>query len=141
MKHIYSFSLFTLIALGCYAQQGQLTEQMGETEKMIYHEHLSYNKQNNESLGYRVRIFRDNDQNAKTKATETARRLRELYPDLPKPYLRHVEPYFIVSVGDYRTKDQALKTLLRIKKSFPKAFISHIEPIKTSVEASNESTE
>lgn len=127
-KIIGIFVLIHCIVLG-YGQYSNVTETMDEPVKKIYREHLEYNKKTKEDLGYRVRIFRDNSQNAKTKAIDITKKLRSEFPDLPTPYLHHIEPYFIVSVGDYRTKDGALKTLLRIKKSFPKAFISHLEPI------------
>ncbi len=72
--------------------------------------------------GYRVRIFFDNKQSARNESEAILKRFRSLYPDV-KAYRIYVNPYFKVTVGDFRTKSEAMSLLSRIKGAFPSAFV------------------
>jgi hypothetical protein len=72
--------------------------------------------------GYRVRIFFDNKQNARTESEAVLKRFNGLYPDV-MAYRIYANPYFKVSVGDFRTKSEAMALLARIKGAFPSAFV------------------
>ena len=72
--------------------------------------------------GYRVRIFFDNKQSARTASEETLRKFESMYHDV-KAYRTYANPYFKVTVGDFRTKSEAMELLSRIKYSFPSAFV------------------
>lgn len=72
--------------------------------------------------GYRVRIFFDNKQTARVESEETLKRFESLYHDVAA-YRTYANPYFKVTVGDFRTKSEAVKLLERIKGSFPSAFV------------------
>ncbi len=72
--------------------------------------------------GYRVRIFFDNKQTARNESEETLKRFNSLYPEV-KAYRIYANPYFKVTVGDFRTKSEAMALLTRIKGSFPSAFV------------------
>lgn len=72
--------------------------------------------------GYRVRIFFDNKQNARTESEAVLKRFNGLYPDV-MAYRIYANPYFKVTVGDFRTKSEAMALLARIKGTFPSAFV------------------
>ena len=72
--------------------------------------------------GYRVRIFFDNKQSARVESEEILKRLEAVYHDV-KAYRTYANPYFKVTVGDFRTKSEAMALLSRIKGAFPSAFV------------------
>lgn len=72
--------------------------------------------------GYRVRIFFDNKQSARVESEETLKRFESLYHDVVA-YRTYANPYFKVTVGDFRTKSEAVRLLERIKPEFPSAFV------------------
>ena len=72
--------------------------------------------------GYRVRIFFDNKQTARVESEETLKRFESMYHDVVA-YRTYANPYFKVTVGDFRTRSEAVKLLERIKAAFPSAFV------------------
>ena len=78
--------------------------------------------------GYRVRIFFDNRQTSRVESEETLKRFRDLHKDVPA-YRTYTNPYFKVTVGDFRTKSEAMELLSRIRSEFPSAFV-----VKESIE-------
>lgn len=78
--------------------------------------------------GYRVRIFFDNRQSARQDSEEMMEMFESMYPGVPA-YRSYVNPYFKITVGDFRTKSEAMSFLQDIIGVFPKAFIvkEHIE--------------
>ena len=84
-------------------------------------EHLLSNEGRTLS-GYRVRIFFDNRQTARVASEETLKRFESLYHDVVA-YRTYANPYFKVTVGDFRTKSEAMALLERIRYEFPSAFV------------------
>ncbi len=78
--------------------------------------------------GYRVRIFFDNRQSARQDSEAMMEQFERMYPGVPA-YRSYVNPYFKITVGDFRTKSEAMSFLQSIIGVFPKAFIvkEHIE--------------
>ena len=72
--------------------------------------------------GYRVRIFFDNRQSARVASEETLKRFESMYHDVVA-YRTYANPYFKVTVGDFRTKSEAMALLERIRHEFPSAFV------------------
>lgn len=72
--------------------------------------------------GYRVRIFFDNKQTARVESEETLKRFESMYHDVVA-YRTYANPYFKVTVGDFRTRSEAVRLLERIKGAFPSAFV------------------
>lgn len=72
--------------------------------------------------GYRVRIFFDNRQTARAESDAMLQRFSILHYDIPA-YRSYVNPYFKVTVGDFRTKSEAMQLLVRIRDEYPSAFI------------------
>lgn len=84
-------------------------------------EHISANSKRT-IPGYRVRIFFDNKQTARTESENTLKKFNGLFPDV-MAYRIYANPYFKVTVGDFRTKSEAMALLTRIKGDFPSAFV------------------
>ena len=78
--------------------------------------------------GFRVRIFFDNKQSARAESEAILKRFEALHRDI-KAYRTYANPYFKVTVGDFRTKSEAMEVLSRIKTEFPSAFV-----VKESIE-------
>ena len=72
--------------------------------------------------GYRVRIFFDNKQSARHESENSLKKFRSMYPDVAA-YRTYTNPYFKVTVGDCRTRSEAMALLKRIKRTFPSAFV------------------
>lgn len=72
--------------------------------------------------GYRVRIFFDNKQSARVESEETLKRFESMIHDV-RAYRTYANPYFKVTVGDFRTKSEAMALLMRIRGAFPSAFV------------------
>jgi hypothetical protein len=72
--------------------------------------------------GYRVRIFFDNKQSARAESEKILRKFESMFHDV-YAYRTYANPYFKVTVGDCRTKSEAMALLGRIKKVFPSAFV------------------
>ena len=72
--------------------------------------------------GYRVRIFNDNKQNSRGASEAAMGRFKGMYPGVAA-YRTYSNPFFKVTVGDFRTKSEAMRLLQQVKGSFPSAFI------------------
>lgn len=72
--------------------------------------------------GYRIRIFFDNKQTARVESEETLKRFESLFHDVVA-YRTYANPYFKVTVGDFRTRSEAMAHLERIRREFPSAFV------------------
>lgn len=72
--------------------------------------------------GWRVRIFFDNKQDSRAKSEEVLEAFRSRYPGCGA-YRTFANPFFKVTVGDFRTKSEALELLERVRREFPSAFV------------------
>ena len=72
--------------------------------------------------GYRVRIFFDNKQNSRGASEAAAGRFKGMYPGTAV-YRTYTNPFFKVTVGDFRTRSEALQLLSAIKNEFPSSFV------------------
>lgn len=70
--------------------------------------------------GYRVRIFFKESARAESEDIQKAFAAR--YPGIPA-YRSYANPYFKVTVGDFRTKSEAMQLLSRIITDYPTAFV------------------
>jgi hypothetical protein len=84
--------------------------------------HIAYNKRKQGISGYRINIYRNLGTHARRESKETRVKFHEKFPDIPV-YMKYDSPYFKVYVGDFRTKIEAIKSLKKINKYFPSAFI------------------
>ena len=72
--------------------------------------------------GYRIRLFFDNKQSARTESEELEKEFQLQFPQIPT-YRSYTNPFFKVVVGDYRTKSDAIKELNKILPFYPKAIV------------------
>ncbi|MBR7027362.1 MAG: SPOR domain-containing protein [Bacteroidales bacterium] len=86
---------------------------------MVTHKTRNASKQMN---GYRVRIFFDNSRNARAISEQVAGSFSAIYPSVAV-YREYENPYFKVTVGNFRTKADATRFLNTIKGQFPSGFI------------------
>lgn len=75
--------------------------------------------------GYRVRIFFK--ESARAESEEIQRSFEARHPGVPA-YRSYANPYFKVTVGDFRTKSEAMQLMSRIISEYPTAFVVK-EPI------------
>jgi hypothetical protein len=80
------------------------------------------NNASKKMTGYRIRVYFDNSQNARNRSETVARSISGAYPGLGV-YRTFESPNFKVCVGDFRTKDDALKVYHSLKASYPTAII------------------
>ena len=72
--------------------------------------------------GYRIRIYFDNRQNARSESERIEKEFKTLFPEM-QVYRSYANPYFKVTVGDFRTRSEALSVLSGIKSIYPSAFL------------------
>jgi hypothetical protein len=84
--------------------------------------HISENFKNQTLTGYRICIYRDNQQNSRAIALQTRHNFKVAYPNIPT-YWEYKNPYFYVYVGDFRTKRQAEKFKREINAMYPKSWV------------------
>ncbi len=90
------------------------------TEMLVWH--ISNNKKDKQIEGFRVEIFFSSDADAKEKALKKKVEFLKLYPE-NTVHIKYVAPNFRVRVGDFRTKNEALKLFKEIKNTYPLSFI------------------
>ena len=71
--------------------------------------------------GYRIRIYFSNEQNARNASAAVAERFHSIWPEY-NVYRIFENPNFKVTVGDFRTKSEAMALLSSIRSDFPSAF-------------------
>ncbi len=72
--------------------------------------------------GFRIRIFFEIGQFARKNSEDVMQAFMEKYPGVPV-YQSYQNPYWKISVGDFRSRESALKFYYEILKDYPKAFI------------------
>ncbi|MFR9526976.1 MAG: hypothetical protein SNI45_02760 [Rikenellaceae bacterium] len=84
--------------------------------------------------GYRIGIFFDNGQQARTKATEARDHFAINFPSEPV-YMVYQSPYYKVSAGNCLTEEEAIILFERIRKIFPNAYVMReTMPISSFIE-------
>lgn len=77
--------------------------------------------------GFRLRIYSDNTQNSRQESESLVLQFESKYPNV-KAYRSYSSPYFRVSVGDFRTLNDAKAFQEIIKFEYPKAY-----PVKEKI--------
>ena len=72
--------------------------------------------------GYRITIYLDKGQKARTEAFEARDRFQALFPG-EATYVAYEDPYWVVSVGNCTTSDSAMILLGRVSRVFEKAYL------------------
>lgn len=72
--------------------------------------------------GFRIRIYFDLGQQSRQQSELVMNEFMESYEGMAI-YRTFDSPYYKVSVGDFRTRDEAFKVLKQLARKYPKAFI------------------
>jgi len=72
--------------------------------------------------GYRIRVFYNNGPQARDKSEAIELLLKKQFPEV-LVYRSFESPNYKVSIGDFRTKDEALRIYNALKGTYPTAFI------------------
>ncbi|MCR5408733.1 MAG: hypothetical protein K6E61_06485 [Bacteroidales bacterium] len=72
--------------------------------------------------GYRIRVFYDNSPQARTRSESVAAYVRSQYPE-NGVYRTFETPNYKVTVGDFRSKEEALRIYMALKGIYPTAYI------------------
>ncbi len=72
--------------------------------------------------GYRIRVFYNNDPQARSRSESIEKTLTEQYPGIGV-YRSFESPNYKVCIGDFRTKDEALSIYNALKGTYPTAYI------------------
>ncbi len=84
--------------------------------------HVENNKKRDGIPGFRVEIFFSSAFNAREQAFKKKKEFLSKYGDY-NVHIKYTAPNFRVRVGDFRTKNEALKLHKRIQRDYPGAFI------------------
>ena len=117
---LYGKNIFTVVS---QREPGQGTVTIDQPSSLV--SAMSNHKTRNASKqinGYRVRIFFDNSRNARAVSEQVAGQFSALYPSMAV-YREYENPYFKVTVGNFRTKADATRFLNAIKGQFPSGCI------------------
>ncbi len=101
---------------------GRFTVNQDERLNELVDRHISINKEQEGMQGYRIRIFSESGQGARSSATNVRAKFFNKYPDI-ETYLVYDAPNFKVYVGDFRTRSEALKMQNKISRDYPFSFI------------------
>src|SRR5690554_52925 len=84
--------------------------------------HIKNNRKRDGISGYRVEIFFSSSFNARELAFERKKEFLSKYGD-HNVHIKYTAPNFRVRVGDFRTRNEALKLHRQIREDYPVAFI------------------
>ncbi len=73
-------------------------------------------------MGYRVGIFFDNGQSARSKASEAKLLFMNRFPSEPV-FMVYESPYYKVSAGNCYTEEEAIMLFERVRGVFPNAYV------------------
>ena len=73
--------------------------------------------------GFRIQIFRSANRTAKEESNKERAEFMDEFRDIPS-YVEFEKPgYFLVRVGDFRTKVEGTKLLFVVRRKFPNAYL------------------
>lgn len=131
-----SVLILILIGLPVYGQTSSIFEELesnrhGQGKVKIVQEeaiarqvdkHIWEQSKQKGIQGYRIRIFSDSGPNASSGFEQTKARFNSLFEQIDI-HESFDYPFYKIYVGDFRTRSEAMKELVRIEKQFPEAFI------------------
>ncbi len=79
---------------------------------------------------FRIQIFRSGERNAQEEANKVNARFMTEFPEIHSETLFERPNWFLVRVGNYRTKVEGTKQLFLVRKKFPNAYMVQEDKIK-----------
>lgn len=122
MKRLFAI-LIAISATSALQAQDSNTVKVEQSEEFaaVLQSRIDSNAQR-KIAGYRIRIYFDNSQNSRHISETIAARFAGEYPDIPV-YQSYSSPFFKVTVGDFRTRDEAALFAKKIAESYSSAFL------------------
>lgn len=117
---MYMKNIFSVLAEQGPASNKVIIEQSSVLEA-AFNSHIEKSSKKKIN-GYRIRIYFNNKQFARNESGTVASQFASGYPGIPV-YRTYTNPYFKVTVGDFRTKSEAIKLLKAIDMQFHSAFV------------------
>lgn len=116
----YGINIFSLVS---HSESDEGTVKISQSSDVLsgMDKHITANK-SKKINGWRIRIYFDNNQNARSQSETIAKNFANEYPGVGV-YRSHVSPYFKVTVGDFRTKYEAQRFSNTIKSKYPSVFL------------------
>ena len=118
-------ALFTALFFGFYMQglQAQNNSSSGSTEvpqevQTLVDQKLEHNAQKKTYSGYKIQIFYGSEKNCYEQRDE----FEELYPEI-KTSVIFSTPQWKLQVGEYKTRLEADRAIVDIKKEYPSAIV------------------
>ncbi len=100
-------------------QDSRLTELVGNQPKTYYANGSMTGDAAQDVIGYRIRVFSGNQQTAsKNRCYSIQSFINQEMPEL-STYVAFKTPNWRVSVGDFRTSEEARSMLAQLRKAFP----------------------
>jgi len=103
-------------------QSGQIEMIQPEQVENLLHMQIANNRLLKGIPGYRIHLFSLTGQTARQRAEETRRSFMMDFPEI-EAYIKYDAPNWQILVGDFRTKNDALRNKKKIEKLYPRAFI------------------
>lgn len=121
--HLADSTLVGTTVFQLLTKEGDGTLKLNQPQEMeqAYNLYLKANGERKRN-GYRIRLFFDNKQSARTESEELEKSFQLQFPQIPT-YRSYTNPFFKLVVGDYRTKSDAIKALNKILPFYPKAIV------------------
>jgi len=90
---------------------------------ILVNKNLSLNSGHYGMEGFRIQIYSSSNRNAREESNKAMVEFMKKFPGIIS-YPLYAEPgYFKIRAGDFRTKTEATKLLLSIRKEFPDAYL------------------
>lgn len=114
-------SIFSVLPSKSHGSTTEVKVHQSQAIVNAFNQKLETNKKRLIS-GYRVRIFSDSKQTARTESEAIVAKFTSTHPGVAA-YRSYQNPFFKVTVGDFRTKSEAMQLLQLIKYEYPTAFV------------------
>lgn len=112
-----------------YSYNGKVTIYQNDQLENFVETHVGLNKKRRGFQGYRVKIYAQNDNNARKQANS----IRLKFQDYKhKAYVTYTEPNFEVLIGNFTNRFDAVSLLQELSEEYPEAYV-----VKTIIECSN----
>lgn len=122
-KLLLTISLLFSLFIPSFAQDRGNIEIIKDPQiDTLVQKHIQSNQLQPTIEGYRIQIYFESGNQARTLANRIKERFEQIYPD-KGAYLSFNEPYYRVRVGDFRDKISAEAFRQLLLQDFPNAFI------------------
>lgn len=103
---------------------GRLTIRQNPGIDTLINRHILYNMKLGGLEGFRIQIYNSSNRNAREESGKVQADFISKFPRELVSYASFAEPgWYMIRVGDFRTKTEATKYLLMVRKVFPDAYL------------------